>query len=183
MKVEIHKRLDLLRIYIPFIILALILIVGAGRLWYGCWEEKGRQDAIDGGIIVEAEIVSVTNDAGGGSYNPTKSYVTWYQYIDENGIEYHGIAKSNMYEKEAESYRGTKVNIYIDGRGNSIIVGHKTSLGLSVMGAIILTVLSVGAVGFDIWLMFFQGKKSNKKEAEDTKKITQKNMPKGKRRV
>ena len=170
MKVETKKRLDILLVYIPFIVLTLVLGVGAGRLWYGCWEEKGRQSAIDGGVIAEAEIVWVTNDAGGGSYNSTKSYVVWYQYIDENGIEYHGIVKSNMYQKEAESYIGKKVNIYIDGEGNSIIVGDKTSMGLSVVGAIVLTVLCIGSLAFDIWFMFFQGKKQKKEEVNKTKK-------------
>ena len=170
LKVETKKRLDILLVYIPFIVLTLLLCVGAGRLWYGCWEEKGRQSAIDGGVIAEAEIVWVTNDAGGGSYNNTKSYVVWYQYIDENGIEYHGVVKSNMYQKEAESYIGKKVNIYIDGEGNSIIVGDKTSMGLSVVGAIVLTVLCIGSLVFNIWFMFFQGKKPKKEEVNKTKK-------------
>ena len=130
MKVETKKRLDILLVYIPFIVLTLVLCVGAGRLWYGCWEEKGRQSAIDGGVIAEAEIVWVTNDAGGGSYNNTKSYVVWYQYIDENGIEYHGIVKSNMYQKEAESYIGKKVIVI--GGGN---VAMDTSRTIKKLGA------------------------------------------------
>ncbi len=60
-----------------------------------------------------------------------------------------GIVKSNMYQKEAESYIGKKVNIYIDGEGNSIIVGDKTSMGLSVVGAIVLTVLCIGSLVFN----------------------------------
>ena len=109
LKVETKKRLDILLVYIPFIVLTLVLCVGAWKaLVMAVGEEKGRQSAIDGGVIAEAEIVWVTNDAGGGSYNNTKSYVVWYQYIDENGIEYHGIVKSNMYQKEAESYIGKK---------------------------------------------------------------------------
>ncbi len=81
-----------------------------------------------------------------------------------------GIVKSNMYQKEAESYIGKKVNIYIDGEGNSIIVGDKTSMGLSVVGAIVLTVLCIGSLVFNIWFMFFQGKKPKKEEVNKTKK-------------
>ncbi|MDE7216423.1 MAG: hypothetical protein K2O08_06400 [Clostridia bacterium] len=182
MKVETQKRLDLLRVYIPFIILALIFIIGAVVLWNNCPKEIGRQNAIDGGVIVEAEIVTVQREPN--HTGSRSAFTVWYRYIDANGIEYSGIAESTIIgENTAKSYIGKKINIYIDGKGNSIPVGHKTNLGLAVAGATILTILSVGAVGFDIWLMFFQGNKLKKKETEDKKTVTQRNVPNGKRRV
>lgn len=167
MKLETRKKLSLWVCYIPFIVLALVLIAGAGRLWYACKEEVWRQEAIDGGVIVQAEIVRIHDKSRGGSA-PPHIFELWYEYIDENGIKYSGVAKDGaMWHAVAESYRGTKVDIYIDGRGNSIAVGRETHYELMVALSILLTIASVCAVGFDIWFIFFKGKKKTKNEKEN----------------
>ena len=71
------------------------------------------------------------------------------------------------------------MNIYIDGRGNSIVVGRKTYIGSIIAGSIILTILSIAAVAFDIWFIFFQCKKSKKKEQAKETVAAQKVVPKG----
>lgn len=158
MKFETRKKLSLWACYIPFIILTLVLIVGTGRLWYACKEEIWRQEAIDNGITVEAEIVRVHSSDPNTVANRT--YSLWYEYTDEAGIRYYGVAKNYVSGYEtAEKYKGTKVNIYIDGKGNSIVVGGKTHFELMLTLSIVFTALSAISAGFDIWFIFLKGKK------------------------
>ena len=182
MKFETKKKLITLKLYLyysVFILVALILIGGTIASYYGCVVEQGRQDAIEGGVIAEAEIVSIRHNSSSG-FRGRRSCDLTYEYTDATGIKYWGIAESGINnQKYAESQIGKKVNIYIDGRGNSIVVGRKTYIGSIIAGSIILTILSIAAVAFDIWFIFFQGKKSKKKEQAKETVAAQKVVPKG----
>lgn len=176
------RRRDNLRgimIYATFVLVALFLIVTTVACYYGCVVDSRRQDAIDGGVIAEAEIVSIRFHSVTRGYSQSSCDLT-YEYTDATGIKYWGIAESGINnQKYAESQIGKKVNIYIDGRGNSIVVGRKPHIEANVIASIIFTILSIAAVAFDIWFIFFQGKKSKKKEQAKETVATQKVVPKG----
>lgn len=65
-----------------------------------------------------------------------------YEYIDENGVEYNGMCESrfNVLE-DAEKHIGEKVEIYIDGKGKSILTDRKINPGSNVILAVIFIVL------------------------------------------
>ncbi len=184
MKFETKKKLITLKLYLyysVFILVALILIGGTIASYYGCVVEQGRQDAIDGGVIVEAEIVGIDDMTKTFTkYGGPGLYELVYGYTDATGIKYKGFTESGIKSRKyAESQIGKKVNIYIDGRGNSIAVGREAHIGSSIAGSIIFTILSIAAVAFDIWFIFFQGKKSKKKEQAKETVAAQKVVPKG----
>ncbi len=81
---------------------------------------KGRADAIKGGIIVEAEWASIITNGNG---RAPSTYDLGYEYVDENGIIYREKCPFTLQSyEEAKSYMGKKVEIYIDGKGHSIPV-------------------------------------------------------------
>ena len=109
----------------------------------GSFNYVQQQKAIDGGVIVEATIVDVERDSERSS--------TWrecYEYIDDDGVRYSGRGKSGIKsEAEARAHIGTKIKIYIDGKGNSVPVGrnpdYKATLILGVFFFILTIILVV----------------------------------------
>ena len=97
-----------------------------------------KRNAIEGGVIVEAEIVDVERNT---SAVRSSSHLV-YEYIDDNGKYYTGWGDSNFQdEDEARSYIGTKIDIYIDGKGNSIAVGKEPGdIGSLVVGIVLIIV-------------------------------------------
>ncbi|MDE5990723.1 MAG: hypothetical protein K2H36_03950 [Clostridia bacterium] len=121
-----------------------------------------KRNAIEGGVIVEAEIVSV------GYQQVTKRRGSWYleyEYIDDNGVSYWGWGESGFArEDEARSYIGSKIEIYIDGKGNSIAVGHIPGDRGSLIVAIVLTGLAIIFLAVYIKLRI---KKKDKKQVNE----------------
>ncbi len=183
MKFETKKKLITLQLYLyysVFILLALFLIGGTVACFYVYQVEEGRQAAIDGGVIAEAEIIRIHDATGGGNSGGGAIYELRYEYTDATGIKYWGVAESGINSlKYAESQIGKKVNIYIDGKGNSIVVGQGTNKYPILVVALVLMVGSIVAIAFDIWFIFFQGKKSKKKEQAKETVAAQKVVPKG----
>lgn len=108
-------------------------------------KERGRQNAIDSGVIVEATMSEVRYRGRARSYSP---YQVYYTYRDENGIQYEGFALGSFQTKEEASVcLGDKVCIYIDGKGNSIIVGNKAQYTWPLIASISFsTILGAGVI-------------------------------------
>ena len=154
MKERLENIWDNIKIYFPFILVILFLIGSAVGCFYNCNKQTKKQNAIDGGVKVSATIVNID------AYHLTSTlivstetrYETIYEYIDSDGTKYDGVASSGFKTKEeAEKYLGTKVDIYIDGKGNSIIAGKTTSFTAWLVMGIILTIIGLGFIAFVIW--------------------------------
>lgn len=101
-----------------FAYLLCTLFISIGVLNY--ITNKGRLDAIRGGVVVQAKWVSIIPIAHG---RAPSTYDLGYEYIDENGLIYREKCAYVLQSyDEAESYMGKKVDIYIDGKGHSIPV-------------------------------------------------------------
>lgn len=97
-----------------------------------------QQDAIDSGVIVEAEYVGTFQ---GGKSGDTKRMK--YVYYDEiNDVYYEGRGELVNYEK-VDSYIGRKVKIHIDGRGHSIMVGEQPGVGVYLTLLIIFSIVFI----------------------------------------
>lgn len=125
---------------------AIVLLVFAVLCFFGYFSSIRKLNAIEGGVIAEAEIVNTSY------FNPHtkvgRGY--WrleYEYIDENGVRYSGYDGSSFNnEAEAMQYLGTKVDIYIDGKGHSIVVGNTPANTELMIIAIVLIVLAIVAI-------------------------------------
>ena len=108
----------------------------AGFCFFQFFNEKHFKEMIDDGVTAKAEIYSCGQD------NIRSPYGCTYKYIDENGIEYIGILKP-IYEtkQEAEKHIGEEIEIYIDGKGQSIPVGEEPQIGYALTWVIISTAL------------------------------------------
>ncbi len=92
-------------------------------------KNKGRLDAIQGEVVVQAEWFAIIPVDHG---RAPATYDLGYRYIDENGLIYQEKCAFVLqtYE-EAESYMGKKVDIYIDGKGHSIPVYEAKSFNVN----------------------------------------------------
>ena len=128
--------------------LVLLIFVSASILLY--YQSTLQRNAMEGGVIVEAKIVGVR------SCSSPSSGVHWhleYRYIDENGVRYSGTSGPLFnYIEEAERHIGEKVDIYIDGKGNSIEVGSTPAdkALIAVFVVLIIIVLIAIAVYFKL---------------------------------
>lgn len=129
---------------------------------------KGRLDAIRGGVIVQAEWASIIPIDHG---RAPATYDLGYEYIDENGLIYKEKCAYvlNSYD-EAKSYMGKKVDIYIDGKGHSIPVYEAKKFNINdawiTMGIGIGIAVSYTA-GLIIWGVITHRRKKRGKN-EDT---------------
>jgi hypothetical protein len=105
---------------------------------------KCQQDAIDSGTIVEATLTTFRQGSG---RNTANYYHVYYEFYDVNGVQYHGAGLIGVTKDEAEAALGHTVNIYIDGKGHSIVVGESAnSIGILVLSVVIAALIIVGAV-------------------------------------
>ena len=123
------------------VILGLLLFfswVGIHSNIYKYIQALKQQDAIDSGVIVEAEYVGTFQ---GGKSGDTKRMK--YDYYDEiNDVYYEGRGELVNYEK-VDSYIGRKVKIHIDGRGHSIMVGEQPGVGVYLTLLIIFSIVFI----------------------------------------
>ena len=140
-----------------------IAILFFAIMFFGSYEYGvKKRNAIEGGVIVEAEIVSVEY------VNPHTNgwrghWELWYEYIDENGIKYIGPGDDFDDQYEARSYIGTKIDIYIDGEGNSIAVGRVPGDRASLIVAIVLVILTLVALAVYVKLLIVDKRKTKAK--------------------
>ena len=99
--------------------------------YISCQERK----AIEGGVKVKADIVGIVREASDLFYER-------YEYTDKNGIKYSGQGKSFRSESEAESAIGSKIDIYIDSKGNSIAVGRTPNDRVTLVAGIVLLIIT-----------------------------------------
>ncbi|MDE6604877.1 MAG: hypothetical protein K2K85_02505 [Clostridia bacterium] len=157
MKEKLKNFWDDIKTYIApiFIIVAIGVIVVISIC--KCVVEVKMQNAQNGGVIVEATIVNVRSYGSSGMIGEfrtrgDKSFETIYNYIDVDGTIYSGTAKAGYNtEKEAKQHIGEKIEIYIDGKGNSIAKGNKTNPTQYIIVAIIFFIIDVAIIAFVIW--------------------------------
>ena len=124
-----------------------------------------KRNAIERGVKVNAEIVGVgysnsLTEGGSGSW-----YLE-YEYIDENGVKYCGRDNSTFeYQEYAMRYIGSKIEIYIDGEGHSIVAGYKPGDRASLIVAIVLIILTIVALAVYIKLLVIDKKKMKENDA------------------
>ena len=142
----------------------ILLFFAIGFFWtyYVCIRDL---NTIEGGVKVNAEIVNVgyrnvLTSGGSGSW-----YLE-YEYIDENGVIYYGHDDSTFeYQEYAMRYIGSKIEIYIDGEGHSIVAGYKPGAKGALITAIVLIVLTIVALAVYIKLLIIDKKKMKENEA------------------
>ncbi|MDR3293023.1 MAG: hypothetical protein LBT20_02840 [Clostridiales bacterium] len=118
-------------------------------------DETKRQGAIDNGVVVEAVAYKVRYTGAARGHNSYTPYSLLYEYTSNEGIRYEGFAIAFGYfqtEEEASKYIGKKVNIYIDGKGNSIAVGDKPDVAWQLILSVVLSIVFVAGVIFVVWL-------------------------------
>ncbi len=136
------RHYDIGSILVTLIIYAIFGTVYGVLLWgwgKACYEVHYQYAAIKAGIIVEADLtrVEVYYTSGYRYHDPSSvPYYVVYEYQDGD-IKYEGTGLVGIRGKEnAEKYLGRKINIYIDGKGHSIVVGGKpntfTLTGLTI---------------------------------------------------
>ena len=142
----------------------ILLFFAIGFFWtyYLCIRDL---NTIERGVIVEAEFVDVSYDnphtEGGRGY-----WKLEYEYIDENGVSYFGYDNSTFaYESVARRHIGSKVDIYIDGEGHSIIVGYEPDVKGALITAIVLIILTIVALAVYIKLLVIDKKKMKENDA------------------
>lgn len=131
--VNVGSLLVTLIIYAIFGTVYGVLLWGWGK---ACDQVHGEYKAIESGVIVDAELNDIYSTVDRSSNGMKVRYNVIYEYIDGD-IRYHGIAVYGVNEYyDAEKYLGRKINIYIDGKGHSIVVGGKpntfTLTGLTI---------------------------------------------------
>lgn len=143
---------------------------------------KELQTAINKGIVVEAEIVSLKHNSSGGHGS---IYYIMYRYIDDDGIVYEGSygRGSGDYWEEEEARRkliGQKVEIYIGGLSKvgaqplSRAVCYGTEVDVSneiIVMSVFYSAILIYFVLVILYSLFFYDKlpklKNNKTLAED----------------
>lgn len=126
------------------VIIYIILILVYAFLWYKfvtiCQLVSNQYKTIEKGEIVEAELVEVEWAGGNNSSNIRNYYNVIYEYIDGD-IKYRGVGLYSLDYWDAEKSLGDKIEIYIDGKGLSIPVGHSTDLLIAVLMSIPIAIL------------------------------------------
>lgn len=145
---------------------ALLLLIFIAGLFWSYYVGVQKRNAIKGGVIVEAEVVGISR--GVAKTRSTADLV--YEYRDSNGVYYTGLGKSFSNENEARRHIGTKIDIYIDGKGHSIAVGQKPSDKESLIAEIILIIVFIVLIRFYIKLLY-QDKRERLIREEERKKV------------
>lgn len=104
--------------------------------------------AVESGVIVEATITEpVKRDL-----KNHEIYDCKYEYV-EDGVYYSGIKTIRALSiEEAQEHIGEKVEIYIDGKGTSVIVGEEVSVGYDKW--MIIAFAIAGGI-YTVWLISF----------------------------
>lgn len=110
----------------------------------GYFREKYRMKIKESGVTATAEIYAV-------SPSGHSTFQCYYQYIDENGIKYWSVwGPLYTSREEAEKNLGKQVEIYIDGKGESILTDWEPSVGrvlaFSIVSIVLLCADTVGIV-------------------------------------
>ncbi|MCH5162779.1 MAG: hypothetical protein J1G38_04745 [Clostridiales bacterium] len=160
----------LLNIFI-YVFCAFLCVLGVVHYF----DDYGKADAIRSGVIVQAEWIGILPNMHKGG-TPT-TYDLGYEYVDENGVIYRGECSLRLrsYE-EAKSYIGKKVDIYIDGKGHSILVSEAEDFNQNT--AWILMGLAIGifvcyTVALTIWGILQRRKKRSLDEDMSTQLSTE----------
>lgn len=142
------KRKILTTIQIISIVFFVMFTLIFAWLTYGAFEVKKGNYLIKNGTKVLAVIDGYMTR---GNHNDI--YIPLYSYVDENGVKYSGMVEWGWEDSEEEvsKHYGEKVEIFIDGNGDSVIATYNESiagyliadiaLGLIVIAMIILFVL------------------------------------------
>lgn len=150
-----------------FVFFSIVLVMPMLLLGYGFYSVVntyinacGQKDAINSGVIVEAEIVDTYPMRG-------NSKTLRYEYYDEvNAVYYDGSAGFSAEYDKASEYFGKKVNIYIDGKGHSIAVGDTPDTVMPLVGAVLFPILMIAYVSLIIILWKKESRK-NKQARSD----------------
>ncbi|MDE6474702.1 MAG: DUF3592 domain-containing protein [Clostridia bacterium] len=121
------------------LLIAFVFLLITGVMFLNYYISLQHRKAIADGVIVEATVVKVERDS--------ERSTTWrecYEYVDDNGVKYSGWGKSGIKsEAEARAHIGTKIKIYIDGKGNSIPVGRKPAVKSNLILSVIFATLTI----------------------------------------
>lgn len=130
------------KIALVSIVVYLFLGFGIGCFIFYYTTDIGKANAIKGGVTAIAEIKYLDADIQQGSY-PTL-YNVRYEYISPEGIRYtEVIVLATSDKEEALSHIGEKVEIYIDGKGNSIPVGKELNVHSSLIVSIVFGLIAI----------------------------------------
>ena len=133
-------------ILIAFVALSFILLLSLiALLSGGLPNEINKKFLKRNGTKIEATIERVGSK--GGNYKSPGVIIVLYKYTDENGVEYTGDCGWTFKTRQkAEEQIGKTVEIYIDGKGNSVSSAMPINIRMGVTIAIILGVLLCGCI-------------------------------------
>ena len=145
-------------------VIIFFLSIGVYLAWDSVFEEKRLSTLQEKGTKVVALIANVATK---GNYG----IIVVYQYTDSNGMNYNGdCGRLFKTRQEAEAQIGKTIEIYIDGKGNSIPVGMKTSENWQLVWAIVLSVIVCGLLTATVILSvkIAKEKKLKKQQAQQS---------------
>ena len=142
---------------ILFCVLFLILAAASAVCFYGYSHLRYHEKMIEKGDTATAEIYSYRYGSG------AMSGVYCVYKCVENGITYKGEWGRQMPSKEAETYIGKQITIYIDGKGESFPVEDKPNTALSLTFSILVTALTLADLaGVIIFSIKIKNEKTDK---------------------
>lgn len=126
-------------LFVVFCALSCLFITGYIR-------EKYRMKIKEAGVTAIAEIYAVSFGSG------HHTFQCYYSYIDENGIKYWSVwGPEYTSREEAEKNLGKQIEIFIDGKGESMPIDWEPSFGWILTSFIVSVVLvCVDTVGIVI---------------------------------
>lgn len=107
-----------------FCVLLIVFCALSYLFFSGYLREKYRIEIKENGVTATAEIYAVSSGSG---YHTFQCY---YRYIDENGVKYWSVwGPEYTSREEAEKNPGKQIEIYIDGKGESMPTDWEPSVG------------------------------------------------------
>lgn len=128
----------------------------------GYLREKYRMKIKENGITATAEIYAVSSGSG------HHTFQCYYRYIDENGVKYWSVwGPTYTNREEAEKNLGKQIEIYIDGKGESIRADWKPSFGRILAFSICsLALVCADAVGIAVLSIKIHRERRHKNDTE-----------------
>lgn len=128
-------------ITVLFLILTIIMMKNFVSTIYKHIEDQDATYVKEYATIVRYK-VSIRHDQVGndGIYETHEGYITYYEYVDENGKVYSGVWDTGLgSEEEAKAQLGKKVPIYVD---------HEKGIHTETLGSYVGAICFAGAFAF-----------------------------------
>ncbi len=133
-----------------YAVLGMVLIIFIVKYQF----DLGRKAAIESQQKVTTRISGLDVIILHGDHENNYLYNLAYEYYTDDGIRYSGTVVINTLDKEyAQSFIGKEIEIYIDGKGNSIAVSDAIDFDVDYYKNWVIAIGAVIAAYTAIWIM------------------------------